>query len=166
VALTDGAEARQQQLMTHFPAYTLNLDLIPAMESLWDTANALLGETQPHRTASVRAYLESLLAGQTDTVITALEAEEHDPTHTAAQRQAVRRTVGSYRRSRPDMHDDAYLVRGWPMGTGVVGGACRPLVKDRLEQSGRRWTKSGTQGCSTCVWCDSRIIGRPIGSFS
>jgi hypothetical protein len=28
----------------------------------------------------------------------------------------------------------------------VVEGACRHLVKDRMEQSGMRWTKGGAQG--------------------
>jgi hypothetical protein len=146
VALTEGAEARQQQLRTHFPRYTLLLDIIHAAEYLWDTANALLGEPHPHRAAWVRADLEPLLAGQTDAVIAAVEAEGHAPTYTAAQRQAVRRTVGYYRRNRPPMRYDEYLARGWPIGTGVVEGACRHLVKDRMEQSGMRWTKGGAQG--------------------
>jgi hypothetical protein len=145
VALTDGAEALQQQLVTHFPAYTLILDIIHATEYLWDAANALLGETHPQRLAWVRAYLEALVAGQTDAVITALEAEVQDPTCTGTQRQAVRRTVGYYQRNRPYMHYDDYLARGLPIGTGVVEGACGHLVKDRMEQSGMRWTKAGAQ---------------------
>ena len=40
---------------------------------------------------------------------------------------------------------DAYLQAGWPIGTGVVEGACRHLVKDRLEQAGMRWTRRGAQ---------------------
>jgi len=47
VALTDGAEALQQQMTSHLPGYTLVLDIIHASEYLWDTANALLGETNP-----------------------------------------------------------------------------------------------------------------------
>ena len=43
------------------------------------------------------------------------------------------------------MRDDEYLARGWPIGTGVVEGACGHLVKDRMEQSGMRWTKAGAQ---------------------
>jgi hypothetical protein len=74
-----------------------------------------------------------------------LEAEGHDPTRTTTQRQAVRRTVGDYRRNRSYLRDDAYLARGWPSGTGVVEGACGHLVKDRMEQSGMRWTKAGAQ---------------------
>jgi hypothetical protein len=145
VALTDGAEALQQQMRTHFPEHTLILDIIHATEYLWDTANTLLGETHPQRTAWVRAYLEALLAGQTGAVITALAAEGKEPTRTAAQRQAVRRTVGYYRRNRPYMRYDEYLARGWPIGTGVVEGACAHLVKDRMEQAGMRWTTAGAQ---------------------
>lgn len=75
VALTDGAEALQQPLVRHLPAHTLVLAIIHATEYVWDTANARLGETRPQRPAWVHAYLEPLLAGQTDAVITALEAE-------------------------------------------------------------------------------------------
>jgi hypothetical protein len=146
VALTDGAEALQQQVVTHLPEYTLILDIIHAAEYLWDTATALLGETHPHRLAWVHAYLEPLLAGQTDAVITALEADGKDPTCTMLQRQAVRRTVGYYRRNRSYMRYDEYLARGWPIGTGVVEGACGHLVKDRMEQAGMRWTQAGAQG--------------------
>ena len=35
------------------------------------------------------------------------------------------------------------LARGWPIGTGVIESACGHLVKDRLQQSGMRWTKDG-----------------------
>ena len=145
IALTDGAEALQQQVVTHWPAYTLILDIIHVTEYLWDTAKALLGETHPHRTAWVRHYLEPLMAGQSDAVMKALAAEANAPIWTATQRQALRRTVGYYRRNRPYMRDDAYLARGWPIGTGVIEGACRHLVNDRMEPSGMRWTKAGAQ---------------------
>jgi hypothetical protein len=145
VTRTDGAEALPQQMVTHVPEHTLVLDIIHAPEYLWDTANALLGETHPQRLAWVGAYLEPLLAGQTDAVITALEAEGKDPTCTVTQRQAVQRTVGYDRRNRPYMRYDEYLACGWPIGTGVVEGACGHLVNDRMEQSGMRWTPGGAQ---------------------
>jgi hypothetical protein len=145
VALTDGAEALQQQLLARFPKHTLVLDISPATAYLWDAANALLGDTHCHRTAWVRSYLEALVAGQTEAVLTALEAEANDPTCTGTQRHAVRRTLGYYRRHRPYMHYDEDLAQGWPIGTGVIEGACRHLVKDRMEPSGMRWTTTGAQ---------------------
>ncbi len=43
------------------------------------------------------------------------------------------------------MRYDEYLAAGYPIGSGVVEGACRHLVKDRLEQTGMRWTVNGAQ---------------------
>jgi hypothetical protein len=145
VALTDGAAALQAQMTTHLPDYTLVLDIIHASEYLWDAANALLGEGHPERTAWVRGHLVDVLAGQTPTVIRALETAAADPACTATQRQAVLRTVGYYQRNLPYMRYDEYLARGWPIGTGVVEGACGHLVKDRMQQAGMRWTKAGAQ---------------------
>ncbi len=145
VALTDGAEALQKQIEAHVPQHTLVLDIIHATDYLWDAANALLGETHAGRTAWVRTHLEHLLAGQTQTVITALEAASQESALTAAQRKVVRGTAGYYRRNAPSMHYDVYLACGWPIGTGGVEGACGHLVKDRMEQAGMRWTKAGAQ---------------------
>ncbi|MCA1598083.1 MAG: ISKra4 family transposase [Chloroflexi bacterium] len=145
VALTDGAEALQERLRAQFPEHTLVLDIIHATEYLWDAANALLGETHPERTAWVRRHLEQLLSGQTEGVITALERAAAAPNWSVAQRTAVQTTVGYYRRNQPYMHYDVYLAHGWPIGTGVVEGACGHLVKDRMEQAGMRWTQAGAQ---------------------
>lgn len=145
VALTDGAESLQQQLLAHFPTHTLILDIIHASEYLWETANALLGETSAARTAWIRTKLEQLLLGQTAAVITALETEAADPARTAGQCSVIKRTIGYYQRNLPYMHYATYLAQGWPIGTGVVEGACGHLVKDRMEQAGMRWTQDGAQ---------------------
>ena len=43
------------------------------------------------------------------------------------------------------MRYDDELTAGSPIGSGVAEGACRHLVKDRMEQSGMRWTVEGAQ---------------------
>jgi hypothetical protein len=43
------------------------------------------------------------------------------------------------------MKYDEYLAAGYPIGSGVVEGACRHLVKDRMERTGMRWLPSGAQ---------------------
>jgi hypothetical protein len=143
VALTDGAPALQDQLRAALPAFPLVLDIIHAVEYLWKAANALLGERAPERTAWVRGHLLDLLHGRTDQVIAALEDAAATRALSAAQHQVVMTTVGYYRRNAPYMRYDQDLARGWPIGTGVVEGACGHLVKDRMEQAGMRWTKAG-----------------------
>lgn len=43
------------------------------------------------------------------------------------------------------MRYDEYLRRGYPIASGVIEGACRHLVKDRMERSGMRWTLEGAR---------------------
>jgi len=145
VALTDGAEALQQQMLTKLAAYVLVLDIIHATEYLWDTANAVLGETALERTPWVKRFLEQILTGRTSAVIAQLEQIASEEGRTAAQVRALQKTAGYYRRNLAYMHYEVYLARGWPIGTGVVEGACGHLVKDRMEQAGMRWTLSGAQ---------------------
>ena len=38
-----------------------------------------------------------------------------------------------------------YLEHGYPIATGVIEGACRHLVKDRMERSGMQWSLPGAQ---------------------
>jgi hypothetical protein len=49
------------------------------------------------------------------------------------------------RNNRDYMHYQDYLAHGYPIGTGVIEGACRHLVKDRFERAGMRWSKVGAQ---------------------
>jgi hypothetical protein len=33
------------------------------------------------------------------------------------------------------------LASGWPIASGPVEGACKNLIKDRMDRSGMRWTE-------------------------
>ena len=145
VALTDGADALQRAMLTLLPTYTLVLDIIHAVEYLWAAANGLLGERHPDRTDWVRSRLERLLNGQVAAVISDLDGVAEARTTSPTARAQLLRTAGYYRRNAPFMRYDAYLAAGWPIGTGVIEGACGHLVKDRMEQAGMRWTKVGAQ---------------------
>jgi hypothetical protein len=145
VALTDGADALQRALRAALPDYPLVLDVIHALEHLWEAATGLLGERHPDRTAWVRERLARLLDGEVRAVAADLRTLAEEPTLSATIRALLTRTAGYYERNAPYMRYDAYLADGWPIGTGVVEGACRHLVKDRLEQAGMRWTRSGAQ---------------------
>ena len=48
-------------------------------------------------------------------------------------------------KNRGRMRYGRYREAGYPIATGVIEGACRPLVKDRLERAGMRWVLQGAQ---------------------
>ena len=52
---------------------------------------------------------------------------------------------GYYETNRHHRRYDEDLAAGYPIGSGVAEGACRHVVKDRLEQTGMRWTVGGAQ---------------------
>jgi hypothetical protein len=57
----------------------------------------------------------------------------------------VRSAVEYLENNKAHMRYDEYLAAGYPIGSGVAEGACRHLVKDRMEQTGMRWTMEGAQ---------------------
>jgi hypothetical protein len=143
VALTDGAEPLQKQILTCLPGFPLVLDIIHAVEYLWKAGTALYGETDPYRAEWVEAQTLQLLSSHTDQVIQLLEdkADVLPPNGQAAR--SLRSVSGYFRRNQSYMNYAEYLCRGWPIGTGVIEGTCRHLVKDRMELSGMRWTIAG-----------------------
>ena len=65
------------------------------------------------------------------------------------ERKTVRGAAAYFERNRDRMKYDEYLAAGYPIGSGVVEGACRHLVKDRMERTGMRWLPSVRRRCWT-----------------
>ena len=63
----------------------------------------------------------------------------------ASKRKVLNTVIGYFENNREHMRYDEYLAAGYPIGSGVAEGACRHLVKDRMEQTGMRWTVEGAQ---------------------
>lgn len=143
VALTDGAEALQDQLQTKLSHFTLVLDFIHVDEYLWKAGTALYGETDPNRAAWVETQVLDLLSSRTAQVIQRLNDKAKTLGPRSQARQVLQQVAGYLRRNQAHMDYATYLQRGWPIGTGVIEGVCRHLIKDRMELSGMRWTKTG-----------------------
>jgi hypothetical protein len=43
------------------------------------------------------------------------------------------------------MRYEICLAKGYPIGSGVIEGACRNLINDRLELTGMSWTLQGAE---------------------
>lgn len=145
VVLTDGAISLQRQVEKHLPDFTLVLDIMHVMQYLWDAVHALLGQTHPNREPWMRKALRALLEDDLDTLLVQLDAHLEKPTLSKRKRKTLTTVVNYLRRNRPYMDYQSYLTQGWPIGTGVVEGACQHLVHDRFELSGMRWSIAGAE---------------------
>lgn len=143
VALTDGAEPLQKHMQAKLPGFTLILDIIHVDEHVWHAGTALYGETDPQRAAWVETQMNDILSSRVETVIQCLEERAQKFPQKDSVGKVLHQVANYLRRNRDYMDDAEYLHQGWPIGTGVIEGTCRHLVKDRMELSGMRWTVSG-----------------------
>jgi hypothetical protein len=143
VALTDGNRGLKNRVQLDLPDFTLILDIIHVTEYLWEAANTLLGEIHPMRDVWMRDALRCLLEDDLDQLLNHLN---HQLPGLSKRKQTILTKVIRYLQNNRDfMHYQTYLAQGYPIGTGVIEGACRHLVKDRFERAGMRWSKEGAQ---------------------
>jgi hypothetical protein len=120
------------------------LDIIHVAGYVWRAAKAF-ESSQEHREAFVWGRLERILEGDAKGVVAGLRRMA---TIRGVNGIALREVCGVCRYLENNLHRmryDEYLREGYPIATGVIEGACRHLVKDRMERSGMRWTLEGAQ---------------------
>jgi hypothetical protein len=121
------------------------LDLFHALKRLWDVAHCLYAEDSPQAEEFVTHYLRMLLEGKVGYVLR--NFRQLIPKHhlKGSRKKTVQSAITYYENNREHMHYDEYLAAGYPIGSGVAEGACKHLVKDRMERAGMRWELEGAQ---------------------
>src|SRR5712691_784618 len=54
-------------------------------------------------------------------------------------------SVASLRNKQDYLDYPAFLAAGWPVASGLIEGAARWLIKDRMEVTGARWSLDGAE---------------------
>jgi hypothetical protein len=145
VCLLDGERALWDKRQEFFPHSIGVLDLYHVMEKLWLAAHAWHAEGSDAAETFVTARLQLLLEGKVTQVIAGLRRRLQTHVLSNEKRRAVQNVIRYFKNNRAHMRYDEYMAAGFPIGSGVVEGACRHVVKDRMEQSGMRWTVPGAQ---------------------
>jgi hypothetical protein len=148
VFLSDGERALHDRQGEFLPEdATCILDLFHVMERLWKAAWCFFDEATERREAHewVEKYLRMLLEGKVRYVISGLNQMKTRRELKGTRRKTIEEVTGYFRRNRDRMKYEEYLAKGYPIGSGVAEGACRHLVKDRLERTGMRWRPEGAQ---------------------
>jgi hypothetical protein len=120
------------------------LDLLHVTPRLWLAAKTLYGAKSSQVVPFVRERVTQVLQGKVATVSGALRRLGRER-RLAAARRVLRRICGYFHKHRSRMRYDEYLREGYPIASGVIEGACRHLIKDRMERAGMHWTVAGAQ---------------------
>lgn len=121
------------------------LDIYHVLERLWDCAHCQHPEGSRDAEQFVAHRLRLLLEGKVGYVIGGLKRLQSQHRVGSSKARTLRATIQYYENNRQHMKYNEYLAAGYPIGSGVAEGACRHVVKDRLEQTGMRWTVPGAQ---------------------
>ena len=139
VALTDGERALQ--IRVGKLRVTLILDLMHVLEKLWKAAYVLHAEGSLEADLWVLDRTLRILSGDTGQVVKGIRQTVTKRGLSGAKRKTLLGVAAYLYRNRARMRYDQYLALGWPIGSGPVEGACKNIIKDRMERSGMRWTE-------------------------
>jgi hypothetical protein len=145
VCLYDGEPALWGCWREFLPDSVGILDLFHVSQRLWVAAHCFHPQKSREAATFVEERLRQLLEGKVGYVIGGLRQMATKHQLKGEKRKKVLEAAQYYENNREHMKYDEYLAAGYPVGSGVVEGACRHLVKDRLEGTGMRWTVEGAQ---------------------
>ena len=142
VAITDGERALQKRVRRFLPKLLLILDLLHVLDKLWKVAHVFCGggkENAPVREAWVRKQTLRILKGEVSQVVRGIRQSVTKRDIKGENAKKVRNAANYLYCNRHYMRYDRYLAEGLPIASGAVEGACKTLIKDRMERSGMRW---------------------------
>ena len=152
VALIDGAPSLESALTRAIKKYgfqdrivAIILDIIHVCEYVWEAGTAIYGEKSCERLPWVRTKLLAILNGQVGYVIGSLKQIIQRRKLSQSKIQTLNKAIKYFTNHQHMMKYDEYLAKGYPIGTGVVEGACGSLVKNRMGRSGMRWKINGAE---------------------
>jgi hypothetical protein len=121
------------------------LDPLHATGYLWEAVHLFLPPGTPLAVKLMKLLVSALLDGMGTGVTLWLQDLAEQGHLPAASRARLAQIHGYFERHRDRIHYDHYLAAGYPIASGVIEGACRHVVKDRMERAGMHWTLSGAQ---------------------
>ena len=146
VFLSDGQEALWEAREDWLPQRTVGiLDLLHVTPRLWKAAHVFCKEGSQGAEEFVRARLLRVLQGKASGVICGFREMATKRGLAGSSKRAITEVCRYLEQNLPRMHYDEYLAAGYPIASGAVEGACRHLVKDRMERAGMHWTIPGAQ---------------------
>jgi hypothetical protein len=155
IALADGDNYQlglfQAQAAARGITLIILVDFIHVLEYLWKAAWCFHEPRDPAMEDWVTAQALDILHGRTAGVITRIQAlaAGHPPRPGSEHAKIIRTTLHYLDAKQPWMNYPQALANGWPIATGVIEGACRHLVQDRMGITGARW---GLPGAQAMLW--------------
>jgi len=149
VALVDGnchqidrlhAEAAKRGL-----TLAIVVDFVHVLEYLWRAAWCFFAEGGPAAETWVGQQASVVLHGRARSVAATIRGKATRARLDPASRKGADRCADYLTSKAAYLDYPTALAAGWPIATGIIEGACRHLVTDRLDITGARWGLDGAE---------------------
>ena len=147
VAVVDGDLNQINKIKSFSRKYNKNVviicDIIHILEYVWKAGKVLSEKEKVNQWVYER--FESILKGKSSLVASGMRRSATFRKLDKSTREPID-VCARYLLNHSDyLHYDVYLRLGYPIATGVIEGACRYLVKDRMGITGARWSLEGAE---------------------
>jgi hypothetical protein len=143
VVLVDGQDYQIAQIEVALERQqvqaTIVLDIVHVIEYLWKAAHQFFEEGSFSCERWVESKLKLMLekGGRKTAGSIRMSAAKHSLED--KKKEAIEKTAVYIADRAAYTNYCYYLKKGYPIGTGVIEGTCRFLVKDRMDITGARW---------------------------
>ena len=153
VVLVDGAEHQldliRAEAARRGAAVHIVIDLVHVLEYIWGAAWSLHATGDPAAEDWVAVKALAVLAGDSARAAGEISAEADAAGLPGSQRHGADACIRYLNGKHEYLRYDQALEKGWPIATGIIEGACRHLIADRLDISGARWGLDGAEAVLT-----------------
>lgn len=168
IALVDGDAHQisviQAQAAARGIPIVIIVDLIHVLEYLWKAAWCFCPPRDPAAEAWVTGQALDILHGRVTGVITRIGelAAAAPPTPGSEHAKNIKNVLSYLTAKQPYLDYPLALASGWPIATGVIEGACRHLVADRMGITGARW---GLPGAQAILWLRAILASGDLHTY-
>jgi vacuolar-type H+-ATPase subunit H len=149
ICLIDGDVKQLRKIQAEAKKQSINLiiimDIIHVVEYLWKAARVFYEETNPKTEKWVTERLLAILQGKASYVAAGIRRSATLRKIPQNKREPIDKCAGYLIKYSLYLRYHVYLKEGFPIATGVIEGACRHLIKDRMDVTGARWSLNGAE---------------------
>ena len=124
---------------------TIVIDFIHVLEYLWKAAWSFFDKGEPAAEEWVAAQARTILRGKAAQVAAGIRRRATTYGYSPAERAGADECARYLGNKKNYLDYATALAKGWPIATGIIEGACRHLVKDRMDITGARWGLEGAE---------------------
>jgi hypothetical protein len=121
------------------------IDFIHVLEYLWSAAWSFFDEADRAAEAWVADKAMGVLEGNARQVAAGIRRRATRDGLDPRRRINADKAAGYLTNKADHLDYPTALAQGWPIATGIIEGACRHLVKDRMDLTGARWGLDGAE---------------------